>query len=80
MDSMKRLYADFNDFAADQTLPLTCGGSIDSIAALPEPLQEGEEVMLSDGDVEVVARVFRHKGGGWEARATWIFSPVGPGA
>lgn len=76
---MKRIYADFNDFAADQSLPLTCRGSIDSIASLSEPLQEGEEVLLSDGEVGVVARVFQHKNGLWEARASWHFSAIRPG-
>ncbi len=57
---MKRIYADFNDFDANQALPLTCAGSVESIAALSDPLEEGEEVLLSDGEIEVVARVYRH--------------------
>lgn len=75
---MKRIYADFNDFAGDQTLPLTCVGSIDSIAALSDPLEEGEEVLLYDGELEVVARVYQHKAGGWEARGKWEFLPARP--
>jgi hypothetical protein len=76
--SMKRIYADFNDFALDQTLPLTCVGSVESIAALSDPLGEGEEVLLSDGELEIVARVYRRKAGGWEARGTWEFSAAKP--
>lgn len=65
---MKRVYADFNDFAADGTLPLICRGSIDSIAALTEELRHGELVLLSDGELEVVAQVLSHSDGSWEAR------------
>jgi hypothetical protein len=75
---MKRIYADFNDFASDQTLPLVCVGSVDSIATLSEPLEEGEEVLLSDGELELVARVYRCKAGGWEARGVWEFSAAKP--
>lgn len=70
---MKRLYADFNDIAADGTLPLTSRGSIESIAVLGEALYEGEEVSLSDTEVEVTARVFRRTDGSWEARSDWRF-------
>lgn len=73
---MKRLYADFNDFAAEGTLPLTCKGSVDSIVALAGALQSGEEVVLSDGNMEVIARVFRLGDGSWEARSDWMFVEV----
>ncbi len=75
---MKRLYADFNNFAADDTLPLTCKGSVDSIAALDRELRSGEEVVLSDDDVEVVARVFQLDDGSWEARGAWKYVDVTP--
>lgn len=70
---MKYIYADFNDFSADGTLPLTCQGSVASIAALDEPLQDGEEVLLSDGELRVAARVFRCSDGSWEGRSDWAF-------
>ena len=71
--AMKRLYADFNNIAADGTLTLSCWGSVDSIAALVQPLTDGEEVMLSDDDLEVVARVYQRDDGSWEARSDWRF-------
>jgi hypothetical protein len=71
---MKEIYADFNDFAADGSLPLTCRGSVASIAALEEPLEVGEEVWLTDGELRVKARVFLYKDGSWEARSDdWDF-------
>jgi len=75
---MKRLYADFNNFAANGTLPLTCNGSVDSIAAPNRELCSGEEVVLSDDEMEVVARVFRLDDGSWEARSDWRFVDVVP--
>ena len=75
---MIRLYADFNDIAANGTLPLTCKGSRDSIAAQDRELRSGEEVVLSDDELEVVARVFRLDDGSWEARSDWRFVDVTP--
>lgn len=73
---MKRLYADFNDFAADGTLPLTSKGSVDSIDVLADELWSGEEVVLSDGEMQVFAQVFRRADGSWEARSNWSFVDV----
>jgi hypothetical protein len=73
---MKRLYADFNDIASNGTLPLTCKGSIDSIASLGPDLVDDEEVILSNEDVEVIARVYRLDDGSWEARSDWRFVDV----
>jgi hypothetical protein len=70
---MKELYADFNDFAEDGTLPLTCAGSVESIGRLKEPLMDGEEVMLTDGELRVMASVFLRKDGSWEGRSDWEF-------
>lgn len=70
---MKRIYADFNDIGANGVLPLTCRGSVDSIAAQMEELRDGEEVALSDDEVEVVDRVYRRTDGSWEARSNWSF-------
>lgn len=70
---MRRIYADFNDIAADGTLALTCAGSVQSIAGLNEPLLDGEEVWLSDSELQVLARVFRHPNAYWEARSDWAF-------
>lgn len=74
---MKRVYADFNDIASDGTLPLTCAGSRDSIAALPEALREGDLVQLSDGELIVFATVHRRVDGTWEGHSDWKF--VGEG-
>jgi hypothetical protein len=70
---MKEVYADFNDIAADGTLPLTCAGSVASIANLKEPLQEGEVVWLTDGGLRVSACVARRSDGSWEAHSDWKF-------
>lgn len=70
---MKEIYADFNDVAADRTLPLTCVGSRTSIDELPENLKEGEEVRLTDGELVAVATVHRREDGIWEARSDWEF-------
>jgi hypothetical protein len=75
---MKRIYADFNDIAEDGALRLTCKGSVDSIAALGEELSSGQEVVLSDNEMEVIARVFRLDGGSWEARSDWRFVDLVP--
>lgn len=73
---MKRIYADFNDIDEMGVLSLTCQGSLDSIAQLSEMLQEGEEVCLSDSELEVIGRVFRRHDGSWEARSTWAFVSI----
>lgn len=70
---MKEVCADFNDIAADGTLPLTCEGSITSIANQPEPLQDGEYVWLTDGELRVKGRVFHREDGRWESRSDWNF-------
>jgi hypothetical protein len=70
---MKEIYADFNDIASDATLPLTCQGSVTSIASLTEPLQDGEEVWLTDGELRTMGRVFQCKDGSWEGRSDWNF-------
>lgn len=75
---MRRLYADFNDFATDGVLPLTCVGSVESIAQLDAPLREDEEVWLSDGELGTRAWVFEREGH-WEARSDWMFLPEGAG-
>lgn len=75
---LKRLYADFNDFAVDGSLPFTCKGSIDSIAELDDDLSNGEQIVLSDGEMEVIARLVRRDDGSWEARSDWRFAEVVP--
>lgn len=70
---MKEIYADFNDFAADGTLPLTCAGSLESIANLREPLMDGEEVWFSDGERRVKGRAHRRQDGTWEGRSDGQF-------
>jgi hypothetical protein len=71
---MKQLYADFNDIAADGTLPLTSSGSAESIAALEHGLTDGEAVILCDGELQSVAHVFPSEDGTWTARSEWRFS------
>ena len=70
---MKKIYADFNDFASDGTLPLTSRGSKDSIAKLEIPLVNGEKVILDDGEIKVIAQVFHLTDGEWEGRSEWNF-------
>ena len=70
---MKEIYADFNDIAADKTLPLTCAGSITSIANLNEPLVEGELVWFSDRELRVKGKVYLRPDGSWEGRSDWQF-------
>jgi hypothetical protein len=48
------------------------------IAALERELRSGEEVVLSDGELEVVARVFRLEDGSWGARSDWKFVDATP--
>ena len=74
----RRLYADFNNVAADGGLPMTCAGSKESIAALAPPLQDGEDVWLTDGEIGTRARVFWRQGQ-WEARSDWKFHPEDAG-
>ena len=70
---MRQIYADFNDIDAAGVLPLTCQGSVASIAAQEDALREGEEVHLSDGELAATAWVSRRSDGSWEARSTWRF-------
>jgi len=70
---MKEIYADFNDIDADGTLPLTCKGSLDSIAQIDGGLVDGEEVWFTDGELRTRGRVFRSKQGIWEGRSDWRF-------
>ncbi len=75
---MKTIYADFNDFLSDGVLPLTSTGSVASIAGLPDRVEEGEEVWLSDGELWVVARVYYCADGTLEARGDWEFHDKAP--
>ncbi len=70
---MKLIFADFNDFASDGTLPLTCAGSLESIANLGTELEDGEQVRFTDGELRVVGNVFWHPSGFWEGRSDWEF-------
>jgi hypothetical protein len=70
---VKSIYADFNDLAADGTLPLTCAGSVESIRMLSEPLTPGETVLLTDGELSALATVSLRLDGAWEATADWTF-------
>ena len=70
---MKEIYADFNDIAADGTLPLTCHGSRESIAGLEDAMTDGEEVWFTDGELRARGRVYRAEDGTWEGRSDWRF-------
>ena len=70
---MIELYADFNDIAADGTLPLTAEGSVAAIAALGAHLREAQRVRLSDGELVTLATVHQRDDGTWEARSNWEF-------
>ena len=70
---MKEIYADFNDIAEDDMLPLTCRGSVASIAKLKEPLQDGETVWLTDGELRILATVHLQPNGTWRAESDWDF-------
>lgn len=69
---MKEVYADFNDIGNDGVLPLTCAGSVASIASLGGALTDGECVWLTDGELRARGRVHR-TANGWEARSAWHF-------
>jgi hypothetical protein len=71
---MKEIYADFNDFDENGNLALTCARSVQSIDRQKEPLQDGEEVCFSDGEVRAIGRVFKRNDGTWEGRGDWKFS------
>jgi hypothetical protein len=58
---MKEIYADFNELQNDGVLPLTCVGSVESIAGLEEPLSDGEEVWFSDGELLALCRLPAHE-------------------
>jgi hypothetical protein len=73
---MKEVYADFNDIAADGTLPLTCRGSIESIARIEGGLTDGEEVWFTDGELRVRGRVFVSSDGIWHGRSEWRFVDI----
>lgn len=70
---MKEVYADFNNIEADGALSLACVGSVESIAALEDGLEEGEEICLTDGELRARGRVFRRRDGLWEVRPGWTF-------
>ncbi|MDP2306306.1 MAG: hypothetical protein Q8P18_09795 [Pseudomonadota bacterium] len=66
--ALVELYADFNNIAADGSLPLHCVGSVASIASLGQELREGKEVWLTDGELWARARLSRAGDGAWYAR------------
>ena len=75
---MKVIYADFNDFTSDGVLPLTCSGSIESIAEYEDVISDGESVWLSDGELWTKARIYLCVDGVIEARADWYFHDKKP--
>jgi hypothetical protein len=71
---MKVVYADFNNFDQHGTLPLTCVGSRASIRALATPLIDGEQVVLSDGELMITAKVRKRANGTWIAECIGDYS------
>ena len=71
---MKVVYADFNNFDQYGTMPLTCVGSRASIRALAEPLTDGEQLILSDGELMIVAKVQQRADSTWIAECAGDFS------
>jgi hypothetical protein len=72
--AMKVVYADFNNFDERGTLPLTCLGSAASIRRLGLPLADGERVVLSDGELRIVATVQQRPNGTWIGHCVGDFS------
>jgi hypothetical protein len=75
---MRIIYADFNDIDASGVLPLTARGSQDSIRELSDALHDGEMVLLTDGELWVVAVVHRADGGFFQATSDWRFQTEQP--
>ena len=65
-----RLYADFNNMTEDDRVLLSAVGSRRDIDQHEESLAEGLEVILSDNEFEVEARLVRD-----EAHAIWLAVP-----
>jgi hypothetical protein len=76
---MIELYADFNDAAADGSLPLTSFGSLRSIAGVKNKLAEGLVVFLTDGDLSANATLGKAADGTWYARPGWEIVVHKPG-
>lgn len=76
---MKVVYADFNNFDEHGAMPLTCVGSRASIQRLAVPLSEGEEVILSDGELMILANVHQRPNGTWLAHCIGDFSDADEG-
>ena len=64
------LYADFNNMAEDDRVLLSAVGSRRDIEQHQERLTEGMEVILSDNEFEVEARLVRD-----EEHAIWLGIP-----
>lgn len=53
MSELPRIYADFNNVDENGRLRLNVQGALDDIARLAVPLLAGDQVTLSDGELEV---------------------------
>jgi hypothetical protein len=67
---MRELFVDFNGFDQRGNLPL----SPMTLAKLDRPLESGEEVCFTDGEVRALGRVFPLSDGTWEGRGDWKFA------
>jgi hypothetical protein len=76
---VKVVYADFNNFGQHGAMPLTCVGSRASIQRLTVPLIEGEQVILTDGELMILANVQQRSNGTWLAHCTGDFSDADEG-
>jgi hypothetical protein len=70
---MIEIYADFNDVAADETLPLTCLGSVQSLDLVANRIYEGIVVILTDGELRAEASLSKATNGSWYAKSDWVF-------
>lgn len=72
MSARITLYADFNNADARGRLRLNCKGTLDDLAAARRELEEGLEVTLTDGDLQVDGAVVASKEEGiWVAVVDW---------
>jgi hypothetical protein len=53
------LYADFNNADATGRLRLNCKGTLDDLETLEKRLEEGLDVIVSDGELQAEATVVR---------------------
>jgi hypothetical protein len=68
---MRTVPFDFNSSTRDGEFPLAQRGTVRWIASQENPLQVGEVVWLSDGEVRCQAQIFRWEDGMWGVTSDW---------